>query len=165
MIYTANITTPKNTAQTALKRTVLRVTKGLVYRVEFHFPPGPSSLVGLAVFDGLYQAWPSSLGVFFATDDETVEFDDMYLKEAAPFQFDIMTYNTDDTYDHTVAVRIGLVSKDVFLARFLPTKGYDYLMDLTRKLEAEKAAAALLQKNQLAETPYQWLLSQLEELK
>jgi len=164
MIYTANITTPANTAATSLKHTVLHVTKGLVYKVEFYFPSGSAGLMGVAVFDGGFQLWPSTVGEFFCSDDETIDFDDMYLKEAAPYQLDLYSYNDDDTYDHVVAVRVGLVSREVFLARFLPTKGYDYLAELVAKLAAEQAALAVAQAEQLAETPYQWLSRQLEEV-
>ncbi len=163
MIYSANIKTVKNTPVTSLKRTVLRVTRGLVYKVEFYFPSGSAGLMGAAVFDGSFQCWPSTVGQFFNSDNETIRFDDMYLKEAAPFQFDILTYNNDDTYDHVVGVRIGLVSKEVFLARFMPTKGYDYLVELTAKLQAEQAVRAAAQAVTAAETPYQWLMKQLEE--
>lgn len=137
MIYTANITTPKNRAKTNLKKTVLHVTKGLVYKVEFYFPPGSAGLMGVAVFDGLYQVWPSSVGEFFVGEDHVVSFDDMYLKESAPFEFQIYTYNTDDTHGHFVSVRIGLVSSEVFLARFMPTKGHDYLVKLRRQMRQE----------------------------
>jgi len=163
VIYNANITTLANRAKTNLKRTVLNVTRGLVYRVEFSFPSGSAGLMGVAVFDGLFQLWPSTVGEFFASDGETIAFDDMYLKEAAPYQLDIYTYNEDDTYPHSVSVRIGLVSKEVFLARFMPTKGYDYLADLTRKMEAERAELAAVQRELIAETPYEWLAKQLEE--
>lgn len=139
MIYTANIITPKNTAQTALKKTVLHVTKGLVYKVEFYFPSGSARLMGVAVFDGLYQVWPSSVGEFFVGEDQEIDFDDLYLKESAPFEFQIYTYNLDDTYEHFVSVRIGLVSSDVFLARFLPTKGHDYMVKLQRQMRRERA--------------------------
>lgn len=164
MIYSANIETLKDRKKTNLKHTVLNVTKGLVYKVEFHFPPGSAGLMGVAVFDGLFQLWPSTVGQFFHSDNETISFDDMYLKEAAPYQFDIYTYNTDDTHKHAVDVRVGLVSKEVFLARFMPTKGYDYLMDLTRKLEAEQLERAAAQAALAAETPYEWLTKQLEEI-
>jgi hypothetical protein len=163
VIYTANITTLKDRAKTDLKRTVLNVTRGLVYKVEFSFPSGSAGLMGVAVFDGLFQLWPSTVGEFFASDGETIAFDDMYLKEAAPYQLDIYTYNTDDTHSHLVAVRIGLVSKEVFLARFMPTKGYDYLSQLLDKMSAERAELAAVQAEQLAETPYEWLANQLEE--
>jgi hypothetical protein len=164
MIYTADITTPANTAKASLVRTVLRVTKGLVYKVEFYFPSGSAGLMGAAVFDGGFQCWPSTVGAFFTSDNETISFDDMYLKFAAPYQFDILTYNTDDTYDHVVGVRIGLVSRDVFLARFLPHKSYEYFAELLEKMSAERAALAELQAATLAETPYQWLERQLKEI-
>lgn len=164
MIYTANIKTLKKPEWGKLKHTVLKVTKGLVYKVEFYFPSGSVGLMGVAVFDGLFQCWPSTVGEFFHSDNETIRFDDMYLKEAAPFQFDIYTYNDDDTYDHVVGVRVGLVSKEVFLARFMPTKGYDYLMELTKKLQLEQAERAVVQAEVIKETPYEWLVKQLKAL-
>lgn len=162
MIYATSIKTEHPRAKTNLKHTVLRVTRGLVYKVEFYFPSGSAGLMGVAVFDGLFQLWPSTAGEFFASDNETIDFDDLYLKEAAPYQFDCYTYNLDDTYDHTVMVRVGMVSKDVFLARFLPTKGYDYFMELTKKLQAEQAERAAAQAEVIKETPYEWLLRHLE---
>ena len=139
MIYIANITTPKDTALPALKKTTLHVTNGLVYKVEFYFPSGSAGLMGVAVFDGLYQVWPSSVGEFFLGESQLIAFEDMFLKESAPFQFQIYTYNTDDTHEHLVSVRIGLVSNDVFLARFLPTKGHDYMVKLRRQMREERA--------------------------
>jgi len=164
VIFAANISTPKDKPVTSLKHTVLHVTKGLVYKVEFYFPSGSAGLMGVAVFDGGFQLWPSTVGEFFRSDDETISFDDMYLKDAAPYQFDIYTYNDDDTYAHVVGVRIGLVLKEVFLARFMPTKGYDYFAQLLEKMSLEKEAQAAVQAEVLKETPYQWLVKQLEVL-
>ena len=164
MIYAATIETLAKRWKTNLKHTVLNITRGLVYKVEFYFPSGSAGLMGVAVFDGLFQLWPSTVGEFFNSDNETIRFDDMYLKEAAPYQLDIYTYNTDDTYPHSVAVRVGLVSKEVFLARFMPTKGYDYLAELLEKMSLEKEAQAAVQAEVLKETPYQWLVKQLEVL-
>lgn len=164
MIYTANITTPSNTAQTDLKHTVLHVTTGLVYKVEVYFPPGSAGLMGVAIFDGLFQVWPSTVGVFFIGDNLLISYDDLYLKEAAPYQFDIYTYNEDTVYDHLAIVKLGLVSKEVFRARFLPYEAYDYFTRLLEQISEEKAAAAANQKEQLAETPFDWLLKQEAEL-
>jgi len=160
MIYSADITTPKNTAKTSLKKTVINVTKGLVYKVELCFPSGSAGLLGAAVFDGLFQVWPASVGEFFTGDDDAIAFDDMYLKEAAPFEFQCYTYNEDDTYSHALAVRIGLVSKDVFLARFLPQKSYDYFVKLLRQMEDERAELAAIQRELIEETPFEWLARQ-----
>jgi len=160
MIYIANITTPKNTPVTSLKKTSLNVTKGLVYRVEFYFPSGLAALAGVAVFDGLFQVWPSTAGQFFVSDNETIGFDDLYLKEAAPYKLQIYTYNVDDTYNHVIGVRVGLVSDEAYKARFLPYESYDYFVQLIDKLQEEKAALAELQKEQLKETAFEWLLKQ-----
>lgn len=158
MIYSANISTPKETAETSLKRTDISVTMGLVYKVEIFIPPGSAGLMGVAVRDGLYQVWPSSTGEFFVGEGQLISFDDMYLKENPPFSFQVYTYNTDDTHPHSLAVRIGLVSQEVFLARFMPTKGYDYLSELLEGMAAEKAAQQRQQQAQAPMSPAQWIL-------
>lgn len=159
MIYLANIATPANTAKTALKKTTIRVTKGLVYKVELYFPSGSAGLMGVAIFDGLFQCWPSSTGEYFIGEEQNISFDDLYLKESAPFEFQCYTYNEDDTHAHSVSVRLGLVSEDVFLARFLPTKGYDYLADLVAKLQAEKEAQIVAEKEFVGMSPEEFLAS------
>lgn len=160
MIYTANITTKLDTAKTALKKTTIKVTTGLVYKVEFYFPSGSAGLMGVAVFDGLYQVWPSSVGEFFIGEDQMISFDDMYLKESAPFEFQCYTYNEDDTNPHFVSVRIGLVSSDVFVARFMPTRGRESLEKLRDRLYTEQLDMAGKQRLRLPETPFKWMLDQ-----
>ena len=160
MIYTANITTAANTARTSLKKTTIRVTKGLVYKVEFFYPAGSSGLLGLAVFDGLYQVWPSSVGEFFISDDETIRFDDLYLKESAPYEFQCYTFNVDDTYDHLVGVRIGLVSSEVFMARFMPTRDRQFFARLRAKILSERANRLIVQRELMAGETLDWLRKQ-----
>jgi len=157
MIYTANITTPKNKLTTDLKKTVLKVTKGLVYKVEVYFPPGSAGLMGVAVFDGLFQVWPSSVGEFFIGEDHVISFDDLYLKVTEPFEFQCYTYNTDSKNPHFVSVRIGLVSKEVFLARFLPTRGHDYLTRLLEEMKSDRDKQMNWQEKLLPDTPFQWM--------
>lgn len=169
MIYTANITTKKDRAKTNLKKTVLHVTKGLVYKVEFYFPSGSAGLMGVAAFDGLYQVWPSSVGEFFVGEDQEIDFDDLYLKESAPFEFQIYTYNTDDTHDHFVSVRIGLVSAEVFMARFMPTKSHDYLVKLRQQMRQERATAfrkqtELVTGTKLKRLPWELKLAHAQEV-
>lgn len=164
MIYTANITTDAKEDSAELKKTTINVTKGLVYKVEFYFPPGSAGLMGVAVFDGLFQVWPSNVGEFFTGDDVVISFDDMYLKNAAPFQFQCYTYNEDDTNDHVVGVRIGLVSKDVFLARFLPGRAVEDFTKLLAQMEAEREERARRQAERRRETPFSWMVRQEAEL-
>lgn len=158
MIYAKNITTPKKTWSSSLKKTVLKVSKGLVYKVEFYFPGGSAGLMGVAVFDGLYQVWPSTVGEFFIGEDQTIPFDDMYLKETAPFDFQIYTYNEDETYPHMVSVRIGLVSSELFLARFMPTRTRESFVKMRMQMQEERKKRAAQQKRKLPDTPFKWML-------
>lgn len=158
MIYTANITTTNEFTKASPKKTTIHVTKGLVYKVEFYFPSGSAGLMGIAVFDGLFQVWPSNVGEFFIGEDQLIGFDDMYLKEAAPFEFQCYSYNDDDENDHFLSVRIGLVSSEVYMARFLPTKSHEYLVKLMRQMEAERIEGVRQQREKLPTTPFKWML-------
>jgi len=157
MIYTANITTPANVSPANPNRTVINVTKGLVYKVEFFFPSGSAGLMGVAVFDGLYQIWPSNVGDFFVGEDQAITFDDMYLKESAPFEFQCYTYNLDTVYEHFVSARIGLVSSEVFLARFMPTRSWQRFVELRKQMQKDRDAQAQAQRIKLRETAFAFM--------
>lgn len=139
MIYSATIETPKNTTIIVPKKTQLIVTTGLVYKVEVVFPSGSAGLMGAAIFDGLLRVWPSTAGEWFVGDGNIISFDDIYLKQEAPYIFDILTYNLDDTYAHKVYVRVGFVTKEIFMARFLPELSYKYFEQMLKNLQASQA--------------------------
>jgi len=158
LIYSAHINTVKGTyTKIAPKRTVLSVTKGLVYKLELFFPPGSEGELGVVITDGGYQVWPSSPGQWFTGDDELIGFDDMYLKSTAPYQFDIYTYNDDASYDHIVDVRIGLVSKRLYQARFLPNLAWEDFVGMMESLAEEQRIKAENVKAGIIETPFEWL--------
>ena len=136
MIYSKYISTEIETYSTIPLQTTFKVTKGLVYKVEVDFPPGPSGLLKVQIYDGGHQLWPSTPGEYFISDGYCISFDDTLLKLVAPFQFDIYTWNEDEEYPHGVIVRIGMVSSEIFMARFLPSYGYKEL----RKVIAAEAA-------------------------
>ena len=132
---------------------VLKVTRGLVYKVEVEFPPGCGGLIHLAIFDGGYQAWPSSPDQTFHTDGYTISFDDTYLKFIEPFQFDIYGYAVGTKYNHYPVVRLGIVSKEVFMARFMPSMTYKYLLETLDKLAKEQEAG----RKAIIERPFSWI--------
>lgn len=153
MIYQKTISTVITDFAITPKRTVLHVCKGLVYKVEIAFPPGPAGLLKVQIYDGGHQMWPSTPGEFFATEAETISYDDTFLKLAAPFQYDIYSINECEKFTHEVTIRIGMVSKEIYIARFLPSVAYDQMLKVlaeeTKRQEAEKEA--------IIETPFSWL--------
>lgn len=154
MIFTADINTDEiiHGFDNPLK-TILKITTGLIYKVEVEFPTGPCGLLYTCCFDGLHSVWPSSDNVWFHSDGMTIGFDDLYLKTQPPFELQIFTVNLDDTYPHWCQWRIGLVSQEVFMARFLPTYEYEYFKKMLQEMaeeERERAEARL-------EAPFSWL--------
>lgn len=138
MIYIADIDTPANTAASSPLKTVLKITKGLVYKLELSFPPGPYGLLHCYINDGGHRVWPSHSPSGFRGDNVNMRFDELHLKLQPPYSFDIFTYNEDDTYDHNLIVKIGLVSKDMFVARFLPAYGYADFIERLKTLNDEQ---------------------------
>lgn len=157
MIYSVDINTEESRPYTDRKLTRLSVAKGLVYQVELFFPAGSHGLLHCFIMDGGYQCWPSHPGQTFIGNNILITFPDMYIKGSAPFLFDIFTYNLDNTFDHTLSVRIGLVSADIFMARFMPTVAYDLLADKLRELEAEQLLEQERLLKEAMEQPFSWL--------
>lgn len=159
MIYIKDITTSILGAANNPKKTTLKVTKGLVYRMEVCLPPGPWGLLHVSVFDGGYQVWPYEFGESFKGDAETISFDDIYLKFTEPFEFNIYTYNQDTVYEHWCQIRIGLVSEEAFMARYVPHYGYEEFKKIIENL--------LIQQEQLRSgvvgKPFEWMLTPTEE--
>lgn len=145
MVFSVSITTSNGTAKAKADSNVLKVAKGLAYRFEVEFPPGCSGLQHVQIFDGLYQVYPTSQQDSFHSDARVIGFDDCYLKQSAPYEFTIKTWNLDETHDHTVQVRIGMASSEAFMSRFMPSISWEKFQEVLSKAaikqEYEKARA------------------------
>lgn len=157
MIYQSTIKTLKGPAAFTYKHSVLKVCKGLVYKVEIAFPPGCTGLLKVKIFDGGHQTWPSNPEESFHTDNFIISFEDTLLKLAAPFQYDIYTVNEDTLYDHSVTVRIGMVSKEIYMARFLPTIAYQEMLKVLVAEQEKQEALAEAEKEGVIKEGFTWL--------
>jgi len=119
----------------------LLIAKGLVYRVEFDFPPGCCGLCHVRLFDGGYQVYPTSRDDSFHGDATCIAFDDCYLKNAAPWVFKVMVWNDDDTWPHTLQVRVGIASSEAFMSRYMPSVSWNKFQSLLAKAAIEQEAA------------------------
>lgn len=109
MIFSFSITTPANTAETAKLPTVLKIGYGIIHQIDIQFPMGPSGLLHLHINNALNQVWPYNTGEDFALDATTVRFREFIKSLEEPFQLTAYTWNEDDTYEHTVFIRIGIL--------------------------------------------------------
>ena len=150
MIYTATITIDANTAEVDAVRTVLRVGKGLIWRIEVEFPPGCAGLAHLKINDGLYQLFPATPGESFASDGTVIGFDDLYLKNSAPFEFAITTWNLDEAWPHTLQVRVAMASAEAFMSRYMPSVSWDKFNKVLADAAKAQAEEKQRQIDQLA---------------
>ena len=150
MIYTATITIDANTAEVDAVRTVLRVGKGLIWRIEVEFPPGCAGLAHLKINDGLYQLFPATPGESFASDGTVIGFDDLYLKNSAPFEFTVTTWNLDEAWPHTLQVRVAMASAEAFMSRYMPSVSWDKFNKVLADAAKAQAEEKQRQIDQLA---------------
>ena len=163
MIYLKQITTPANTSASSPKKTVMKISGGLVYRLEIEFPPGPYGLLHCYIKDGNYQVWPSDNSVDFVGDNSKIAFDDLYLKTIPPLTFDIFTYNLDDTYEHTLIIRLGVVSAEIFMARFLPHYGFDHFLEQLKLMQFDQQEMHEEERQAIIANPLPWMQKEEED--
>ena len=157
MIYSKSLTVPAQTPRSSPVKTVCHVTRGLVYKLEIRIPPGHAGLTGIWITHGGFQVWPSTLGEYFVGDDDLISYEDVYLLESAPYCFNIYAFNNDDTFPHSFYVRFGVVSKEIYMARYLPTLSHDYLANLIKQLQEEQLERQREQESLLLENPFPWV--------
>ena len=109
MFYDFSFTIPANTAEANPLRKDIKLTHGIIHRVEISFPSGCAGLVFLQIVQGLHQVWPTNPEGSFNTDDYTVAFNEYYDMTEEPFTLSLIGWNEDDTYDHTLEVRFGIL--------------------------------------------------------
>ncbi len=150
MIYGGVISTAANTTAASPKKTVVTVTEGIVYHLKLYFPPGPSGLLHVQIFDATYQVFPTTLGESFVGDNQRFDFDVLYPKDDQPFQLAVVTWNLDDTYAHEVSVWLAMESADEFKARYLPMMQTNQLVqqlgeqEVIRQTERRKKVEAFV---------------------
>lgn len=145
MIYSTSITTAAKGTEKNATRTTIKITKGLIWLMEIDFPAGCVGLVHAQLFDGKYQLLPASPGKNLSGDGQLLRYDDSYLKEAAPFELTLVSWNEDELWTHNIQVRIGVASSRLFMARYLPSVGWE---DFAKEMEKARAGQRALMVSQ-----------------
>ncbi len=109
MIYSFAVSIPANTSKDNKQKTVLELTAGVIHQVEIVFPIGCAGFAFASIASGVNQVWPTNPGEYFNGDNESISFKEFYSLKIEPYHLDILSYNLDDTYDHTVIIRLGIL--------------------------------------------------------
>jgi len=140
MIYGLTITTPAGTVEKSIPDVRLKITSGLIWLLEVDFPPGGCGLLHVQVFDGSYQVLPATPGESLHGDAVVMKFDDLYFKQAAPFELMIRTWNDDDTWPHATQVRIGVASTRAEMSRYMPAFAWENFEKLMAEMLVSQQA-------------------------
>lgn len=108
MFYDLSLTIPKNTSEAVPLELPLILCRGVINHVEIGFPPGCAGLAHLQIRRALHQLWPTNPSGSFNTDGYNILFDEAYELFFEPYLVDLVAWNLDDTYPHTLEVRIGI---------------------------------------------------------
>jgi hypothetical protein len=117
MFYVWDILLPFGKAEATQSKHVLSMEKGTITRCEVSFPCGCCGLVFCHIDDALHQVYPKNPDNRLYGNGETLVSRDEYEIKEEPYQLEFYGWNTDDTYNHTVTVRIQLVPAKEILHR------------------------------------------------
>jgi hypothetical protein len=106
--YKYQKTTPANTAQTNALETPLKLTAGTIVQAVLFHPEGCQGLAYAAIYRGGHQVYPSNPEEAYNGNAVPAIFTDNYELET-PAELTLKTWNLDDTYEHTVYVRITVL--------------------------------------------------------
>lgn len=118
MIYRWKISIPKNTLEGSKLKTTLKMERGVVHQIDIVFPSGPVGLAHIQINRGLHQVWPTNASGSFAADNTMISFKEYYEIISKPLQLEAYTWNLDDTYDHSIIIRIGILERRYLVRRF-----------------------------------------------
>jgi len=138
MVFSSPISTAAGVSEASAILTRIRVCRGLVYKMEVDFPPGSQGLLHIQIYDGSYQVLPASPGKSLVGDNRLLSYDDLYLKQAAPYEFVVKTWNLDDTYQHSVQIRIAMALSEAFMSRYMPSIQWEKFASTLRRAQGEE---------------------------
>lgn len=118
MFYAWDITVTANTLTTSPKEQLLKITKGVITRIDVKFPCGCHGLVKVRILRSEFQLVPLSKGEWITGDDETVPTEGFYKVDTAPAELKFVGCSPGTTYNHTVTVRVQVLPEIV--ASFAP---------------------------------------------
>ena len=108
MLYVLALTIPANTAEATPYEEDLKLTDGVITRVEVEFPAGCQGLAHSYARQAIHQVFPTNPDGDLCSDNYVIAWNDYQDIDADPRVLTIGGWNTDDTYDHTITWRIEL---------------------------------------------------------
>lgn len=115
MFFEYDITIPAQTTSSAPLSTDLELPWGTIDYIGIQIPLGVAGLTGLQLWRGLYQLAPVNAGGWIKGENIVVEWKEEFDFTQPPFFITALAYNDDDSYQHTLTVRVRVNEKPSLL--------------------------------------------------
>jgi len=113
VFFAWDITVSANKLESDPKTQILKLTKGVVTRMDIKFPAGCNGLVKARLLRSEFQLVPLSRGEWVTGDDETVVTETYYPLEETPAELKFVGCSPGSRYGHTVTVRVGIEPAEI----------------------------------------------------
>lgn len=115
MFYDFSFTIPLNTPKNEPEELQVKLTRGIIHRVEIGFPAGPRHMVHVAIRKGLHQQWPTNPQGSFNSENFTIVINEFYPLLTKPYILTLQGWSPDTAYQHTIELRFGILPAEVLL--------------------------------------------------
>ncbi len=97
---------PKTTLATAPYTVVAEFFRPILAGGRVKFPDRCAGQVGLIIRDGGQQLVPATPGTWLVGNNEVIQFDGPFILEGPPYRLNLLGYNLDQTFPHTLQVAL-----------------------------------------------------------
>jgi len=115
MLYSVDIAVPPNTARASPLDTAVRVAPSIIHRVEVQFPAGCAGLVRVQLLRGDHHLAPDDPDQSLGANDYVIPWPDWIELDQPPHVITVRCWSTDDTYTHTVTVRLASLPREILM--------------------------------------------------
>jgi hypothetical protein len=121
-VYCEQITVPANTSESNPITRDITIEEKFITRMEVMFPDGCCNLVKVRIHYGIKRFWPSKEGTWIVGNGETVGWEERFEMPAVNETLTVLVANLDDTYSHTIVVRIMTLPRGFYFLETLIQK-------------------------------------------
>lgn len=112
MWYVLEDTVPANTARVNAREVSIKVHRGILHSIYVTIPPGSGSMVHAKLRKGGYFILPRNEDKDIGGEHVDTLFREWLFMPAEQNRLTLQTWNTDETYDHTCTMYIGVLKKE-----------------------------------------------------
>jgi len=108
MFFAWDITILANTLETSPKTQILKITTGVITRLDIKFPAGCHGMVKVRILKSEFQLVPLSKGEWVTGDGEPVLTQPNYEVTGPPTELKFIGCSPGTIYNHVITVRINI---------------------------------------------------------